>query len=86
MKPLVITIALALTGCAKDAPPAALGLKPPVHLLHDCKDIPDIPPNDGDKAERTKYYAITRDQYAACKENNHGLRLYAETVSKETSP
>ena len=70
-------------GCAKDAPPVGIGLKPPADLLKDCAELPPVPGNDGDKSARTAYYAVSRDLYASCRDNNHGLKRYAETVSKE---
>ena len=78
---IIIIAAIALGACNKEPPPASLGLTAPAALLKDCADLPSIPPNDGDKTVRKEYYALTRDAYAACKDNNHGLKRFAETVT-----
>ena len=76
-------VALLMAGCAPTpVDPKQLHL-PSAQLMEPCEDPVDIPKCEAEAKCRTKYYGVSRSQYAACSNKATRLQNHARIVSSQ---
>ncbi len=82
MRAMIVLLALVLSGCSSNPPPAPEGLKrPPAWVMQRCPAVPDIPPKDGDPKVRAEYEKTWRPLYVECAARVDVLIRHVETVA-----